>query len=84
LICSQKFLINVSCLCFFIRCLNEICKRIEWIKRVFSLWEFASRLLWNCHWFDADYVVAVWRVFSSLRLRYSNVHATRVKWSSRK
>ncbi len=28
LICSQKFLINLSCLCFFIRCLNEICKRV--------------------------------------------------------
>ncbi len=28
LICSQNLLINVSCLCFFIRCLNEICRRV--------------------------------------------------------
>jgi hypothetical protein len=28
LICSQKFLINVSCLCFIIRCLNKICRRV--------------------------------------------------------
>ncbi len=30
LICSQQFLINVSCLCFFIRCLNKICKRVRY------------------------------------------------------
>jgi hypothetical protein len=28
LICSQNLLINVSCLCFFIRCLNKICRRV--------------------------------------------------------
>ncbi len=43
LICSQNFLINVSCLCFFIRCLNEICRRVmcSWMN-----WAcvFASRI----------------------------------------
>ncbi len=43
LICSQTFLINVSCLCFFIRCLNEICRRVmcNWMN-----WTcvFASRI----------------------------------------
>ncbi len=43
LICSQKFLISVSCLCFFIRCLNEICRRVmcSWMN-----WTcvFASRI----------------------------------------
>ncbi len=28
LICRQKFLINTSCLCFFMLCLKNICKRV--------------------------------------------------------
>jgi hypothetical protein len=28
LICWQKFSINTSCLCFFMRCLKNICKRV--------------------------------------------------------
>jgi hypothetical protein len=28
LICRQKFLINTSCLCFFMRCLKIICKHV--------------------------------------------------------
>jgi hypothetical protein len=43
LICSQKLLINVSCLWFFMRCLNDICKRImcSWIDWT---WVFVSRI----------------------------------------
>jgi hypothetical protein len=43
LICSQKSLINVSCLWSFMRCLKDICKRIicSWIDWT---WVFASRI----------------------------------------
>jgi hypothetical protein len=43
LICSQKSLINVSCLWFFMRCLNDIYKRImcNWINWT---WIFVSRI----------------------------------------
>jgi hypothetical protein len=37
LICRQKFSINTSCLCFFMRCLKNICRRVicDWMNCIY-------------------------------------------------
>jgi hypothetical protein len=43
LICRQKFSINTSCLCFFMRCLKNICRRVmcNWMNCTYV---FISRI----------------------------------------
>jgi hypothetical protein len=87
LICRQKFTINTSCLCFFMRCLKNICKRVicNWIS---CICVFISRIcidiVLKLSLIKFKFIVAIWLISSSRRQRYSNAHATRVKWRNRK
>jgi hypothetical protein len=71
LICSQNLLINVSCLCFFIHCLNEICRR-----------DICNWMSWTCVFASRIYIEIVlklsliWRRFCCCSLMSFFVAAT--------